>query len=489
MVQEESVAEDVYNYIDNTGVILVDTDIINTEVQQEYLNTFGSDLNIDPSTPQGMLITIETLSRTAVADNNAALANQINPNLAGGVFLDALLQLTGAQRVLSSPSIVNCTLTGVSGTLIPAGSQISTVDGLTVFKLVSNTTIPISGTIENVQFQSVQNGEIIANANTLTVIVSDILGWETANNPNAATLGTLTQSDVQARLQRQNTLGAQGNSIANNVISNLYLLPGVPPSGVTFQENVLSVSATINEILMVPHSIYVVVGGSATNLDVATTIQNSKAAGASYNNGLGIPISQVVVDQYSGQSITVLFDKPSIVTIEIIVTVHANTTVQNVETAVQNAIIAYSLGQLEGQPGFSVGQAVSPFQISAAIISQVPGLFIQEIEVAVLSFTQQGTLINGMNTVTNLTYNSPVGGFVGIQTGMSVSDGGINIPLGTTVSSIVGSNEITMSNNATGSDTEIITFKTTPSFQSTEIPIGVWQQAVTYSSLITVNQV
>lgn len=482
-------ANDVYNYIDNTGVIMTDTAIIQAEVEQEYLDTFGSDLNLDPSTPQGMLITIETLSRTAVADNNAALANQINPNLAGGVFLDALLQLTGAQRTSSSSSTVNCTLTGVSGTFIPLGAQISTSDGLTVFQLVSNTTIPPSGTIENVQFQSVVKGQIIALANTLTVIVSDILGWETVNNPNDAVIGSLTQDDVQARLQRQNTLGAQGNSIATNVISNLYLIDGVSPSGVTFQENVSSTNQTINEILMVPHSLYTCVGGSATDIDVANSIQNSKAAGCSYNNGLGIPISQVVTVPLSNQEITVLFDRPSIVTVEIIVTVHANTTVQDVTTAVQNAILFYAGGNMEGQPGFAVGQNVSPFQIASAIISQVTGLFIQEIQVGVVSFTQQGTLISGMNTVTNLTYNAPVGGFVGIQTGMLVSDGNVNIPGGTTVASLVGSNEITMSANATGSDTEILTFTTTPSFQTTEIPIGVWQQAVTYASLITVNQV
>lgn len=482
-------ADDVYEYINNTGVIIVDTNIIQTEVQQEYLNTFGSDLNLDPSTPQGMLITIETSSRVAVADNNATLANQINPNISGGVFLDALLQLTGAQRIPSAPSIVDCTLTGVASTFIPSGSQISTTDGLTVFQLVSNTTIPAGGSIENIQFKSVQNGQIVANANTLTVIVSNILGWETVNNPNQAIIGSLTQNDAQARLQRQNTLGLQGNSIANNVISNLYNLDGVPPSGVTFQENYFSTTETINEIVMVPHSLYTCVGGSASNIDIATTIQNSKSGGCAYNNGLGIPISQIVIDQFSGQAITVLFDKPSIVTIEMIITVHANTTVQNVVTAVQNAIIAYSLGQLEGQPGFAVGQAVSPFQISAAIISQVPGLFIQDIEIGVLSITQQGTLTSGMNTVTNLTYNQPIDTFVGIEIGMIVSDGNVNIPASTTVVSRIGSNEITMSANATGSDTEILTFTTAPSFQTTEIPIGVWQQAVTFSSLITVLQV
>lgn len=483
-------ADDIYTYTDVTGVITTDAATIEAEVQQEYKDTFGDDLNIDPSTPQGMLITIETLSRTAVADNNAALANQINPNLAGGVFLDALLQLTGSQRNPSSPSLVECTLTGVSGTIIPAGAQISNTDGTTLFQLVETVTIPVIGTIPSIQFQSVDDGQISAEVNTLIVIVSNILGWETVTNTDAAILGSITQSDAQARLDRQNTLASQGNSLAFNVISNLYGLDGVAPAGLTFQENYYSTQQTINEIVMVPHSLYTCVGGSASNLDVATTVQSSKAAGCAYNNGLGIPQSQIVVDQYSGQSITVLFDTPSIVTISINVTVHANTTVQNVSTSVQNAILKYANGELDGQRGFSVGEYVSPFQIAAAVISQVTGIFIQEIEVGILSFTQQGTLTSTDDTVTGLTYNAPVGDFIGISTGMIVSDNEGNIPDGATVASLVSTDQITMSDTATGSGTEILTFTNgSVSFQTTEIPIGVWQKATTFSSLITVIQV
>ena len=489
LVQEESVA-DVYDYINNTGVIVTDASVIQAEVEQEYKDTFGEDLNVDPSTPQGMLITIETLSRIAVANNNAALANQINPNLAGGIFLDALLQLTGAQRVSSAPSLVNCILTGIAGTSIPAGAQISTTDGQTKFELITTLTIPVGGSISDVQFQSVDDGEIAAPANSLTLIVSNILGWETVTNPTDAVLGTLTQSDTQARLQRTNTLGAQGNSIATNVISNLYLLPGVSPAGLSFQENVASTTEIINEITMVSHSIYVCVGGSASDLDVATTIQNSKSGGCAYNNGLGIPIAQEVIVPLSNQEIIVLFDRPSLVTISINVTVHAFTTVQDVVTSVQNAILNYANGEVVGQPGFKVGESVSPFVIAGAIMQQIPGIFVQEVEVGVSSFTQQGTLISSSNTISNLTYNSPIGDFVGIVTSMGVSDGNINIPTGTTVSSIVGLDQITMSNPASASQEEIITFSNpSVSFQTTEIPIGVWQKAQTFSSLISVSQV
>ncbi|MHC5543543.1 baseplate J/gp47 family protein, partial [Singulisphaera rosea] len=100
-----------YQYLDATGVIVPDTSSLLADVQSEYQAVFGADLIVTPDTPQGVLITAETLARTEVVNNNAALANQINPNIAGGVFLDAILALTGMQRTPASPTVVtNVTL-------------------------------------------------------------------------------------------------------------------------------------------------------------------------------------------------------------------------------------------------------------------------------------------------------------------------------------------------------------------------------------------
>src|ERR1700722_6581036 len=111
-----------YEYLNPTGVVVPDTSGLLTDVQSEYQAVFGTDLIVTPDTPQGVLITAETLARTEVVNNNAALANQINPNIAGGVFLDAILALTGMQRTVATPTVVpNVSLTGVAGTVIPGG--------------------------------------------------------------------------------------------------------------------------------------------------------------------------------------------------------------------------------------------------------------------------------------------------------------------------------------------------------------------------------
>jgi hypothetical protein len=66
---------------------------------------------------------------------------------------------------------------------------------------------------------------------------------------------------------------------------------------------------------------------------------------------------------------------------------------------------------------------------------------------------------------------------------------GMGIPSSTTVASLVGSTGLTLSNTSTLSATEILTFTQSAVYQTTELPIKVWQQAITSASFITVIQV
>lgn len=87
-----------YQFITSQGVIIPDTSTLRDDVESEFKSVFGQDLDVSPETPQGALITMEVENRDAIVRNNAELANQINPDLAGGIFLDAIWALMGGQR-------------------------------------------------------------------------------------------------------------------------------------------------------------------------------------------------------------------------------------------------------------------------------------------------------------------------------------------------------------------------------------------------------
>lgn len=365
-------AEQDYQYIVAQGVVVPDTSDILAGVQAEYKDAFGADLVVTPDTPQGVLITAEALSRASVVNNNAALANQINPNVAGGVFLDAILALTGMQRSVATPTAVpGVTLTGVPGTVIPGGSLAATAAG-DRFQSVSTVTLNGSGTAE-VDFQSVEDGPIPCSASALTTIVSSVLGWETVTNPTAGTPGSATQSDQAARALRQNTLAFQAVSLAEAITSALYNVPGV--TSLAFRENTADVTQVIDGVSMVSHSVFACIDGG-TDLGVAAALLENKSSGCAWNGTTTVN----VVEPASGQSYAVKFTRPAVKGILVKVT-----TTNGAAAEIIGAVLDYADGLIEGLAGFVVGADVSPFEIAGAIMSRFPAYYIQKVEVSLTS--------------------------------------------------------------------------------------------------------
>lgn len=360
-----------YEYINQTGVIVPDTSDILTDVQNEYKNAFGEDLIVDPSTPQGLLITAETLARDAVVRNNAALANQVNPNLAGGTFLDAICALTGLEREKATRSTVTAQLTGVPGSIIPEGVRATTASG-DLFESIATVIIGVGGTI-TAPFRSVEFGPISAPVGALDQIVDGVLGWDTIDNSDAAVLGVSEQTDQSLRAKRKVTLALQGVSLSEAIVSGLYNTEGV--KSLAFRENVTSSTAVIDTATLVAHSVYVCVDGGSDE-DVAQTLLRTKSGGCAWNGTEEVE----VIDQYSGQPYTVKFDRPEAVPFLVRTTVKVNSALINPTTAVREAIMAYVNGEIEGEAGLIVGQSVSVFELSGAVNRLTPGIYVQTME-------------------------------------------------------------------------------------------------------------
>ena len=167
-------------------------------------------------------------------------------------------------------------------------------------------------------------------------------------------------------------VGGNGRSLAAAIQAAVYLLA---TSTITFRENVEDITEVIDEITMKSHSLYACVNSTSTVTQIAQAISNAKSGGCGYNNRLGIPQRVTVTNAISGQPIDVLFDTPSMVLIGIQVTVHMFTAIQNVETAVKNAILQYVNGNISGEPGWVVGASASPYQLAGAINIFIPWAF------------------------------------------------------------------------------------------------------------------
>lgn len=367
-----------YNYITATGTIVPDTSQVLADVQNEFIAAFGSDINISPESPAGVLIAGEVSSRMSVLRNNAVLANQINPNIAGGIFLDSIWALTGGKRSDGTRTVVpGVVLTGVPGLLLTAGLRINDPATPEVqFELASDVVIPPAASV-TADFLSVENGTFNPPVNTLTQITAgySVIGLETVNNPNPAVPGTVRQTDASARRERRQELALQGQSTPEAIMSAVRAVADV--KSLSFRENYTNSPAVIDGINLVAHSIWVCVDGG-TDGDVAKAILQKKSAGSNFNGSTTVN----VVEPSSGQTYPVKFDRPAEIDILVRVTVRSSGTTFDIEDTTKEAVLAYANGEIDGEDGFAVGVNVSPFEIAGAINIAAPGIYITLLEVA-----------------------------------------------------------------------------------------------------------
>jgi hypothetical protein len=357
--------------------VIPDTADLLADVEGEWKNSFGSDLQVTPDTPQGVMIAAEAAARAEVVKNNAALANQINPDIAGGVFLDAICALLGLYRAAATRTLVReVTLTGQPGTNVPAGVRAATAAN-DLFESVGGVTLDGAG-VGVVDFQSVEFGPIQCAAGSLDRVVDSVLGWETVLNANEGVVGVAEQSDASLRDLRRRTLARQGISTVEAVISDLYAIPNV--RSLQFRENIAPTTEIIDGITMVAHSIWACVDGG-TDLEIATALLTNKTNGANYNGSVTVN----VFEPFSGQTYPVKFERPDLVPMLIRVTVRQGSSLADPQLAVRDAVMAYVNGLIPDERGFVVGVDVSPFEIAGAVSYFLPGMYVSKVEVAPVS--------------------------------------------------------------------------------------------------------
>lgn len=363
----------LYKYIDSTGVIVPDTADLRQGVESEWRALFGEELTLAPQSPEGVLVTAETEARDGVVRTNAMLANQINPNLAGGVFLDAIAALTGLERGTARASLVVGLLRGVPSTLVPAGIEAETDSG-EVFYTKTPVVLDESGRAET-YFYSEKLDAVPCPAGGLNKIKKGVLGWETITNPAPATIGQAEEPDTGFRKRRKKTLFLQGVALAGAIQSALYDVPGV--KSIVYRENFTSAPKIIDGKELAPHSVYLCVDGGEDEA-VAQAIFANKSGGCGYNGAVCVNIAEPV----SKQVYPVRFDRPEMVPMRARVTVkNTGDAVVDVQNVVRDAIVSYSLGLFEHLDGFCVGAGVSPFEVGAAVTITAPALFVTRVEV------------------------------------------------------------------------------------------------------------
>lgn len=266
----------------DTGFYISEIEDVRSEVTTVWKEAFRAngqgDLNTEPETPAGQIIDSQTASITEKDAELLYLCNQFNPLKNEGAFQDAIAKIYFLTRKPAISSQANISITGLAGVIIPVQAQLRSVADGTTWQNKEPITIGADGTAEGV-FYCTDEGPISAGANTLSRIVTQVAGWDTANNDEAAIPGSLAESRGSFESRRYNSVALNSRGTIASVYARIMQLDGVISAYVT--ENKTSNTKVVDGVTLRPHSVFCCVLGGESE-DIARALYNTVSAGCDY---------------------------------------------------------------------------------------------------------------------------------------------------------------------------------------------------------------
>lgn len=229
--------------------------------------------NIAPDSPDGQKNGIDAEALANADEGIVAAYRSKDPASAVGEALNDIGDITGTPRQNATFSVAPITITGTSGSTIPATVSIvrSRIDN-TAWAFTSAIVIGIDGT--GTGFAACTTpGRVVAAPGELTVIGTPTAGWSSVTNPLAATQGQPEERDEEYRVRRSESVSRPGSNQVDNLLANVRVVPGVTTARV-IENNLPAADAD-----GVPgHSVAVIVNGGS-DADVGLAIQQKKNPG------------------------------------------------------------------------------------------------------------------------------------------------------------------------------------------------------------------
>lgn len=317
-----------------------------TDLQEDFRATFGNNTPVHAASVFGQAIGISA-SRNAElwAEAEDVYASGFLQG-ASGLALDDLLALAGISRQAATYSSVVLTLSGFNGTVIPEGSLVEDAAGT---RWVTTTDGTISSGTATVNARPSVKGPVVAFHDTITTVVTTIVGWSSVTNAHDAIPGRNVESDAAARERLIQSFFAGGGSSVDAITAVLLHVSGV------IYARVVENTSSFPDIDGRPaHSFEAIVQGGSDQA-VFDALWSSKPAGI---EAWGANTNGSAVDS-QGYSHPIGFTRPDDVDVYIAIEysrVDESLSATAVETSILEYVIDYGTT-------LAIGQDVFPLQI------------------------------------------------------------------------------------------------------------------------------
>lgn len=362
------------------GLIIPAESAVLSGVQSDMDAAFGGGLNPALETPQGQLASSQA---AIIGDKNnefAYFTNQVDPQYADGRFQDAIARIYFLTRKPAVSTSVQCTMTGLVGTVIPSGTLAQDTSGNTYYS-TGDATIGASGTT-TAEFLNIETGPIPCAAGTLISVYQSIPGWDTITNPAAGIVGSVVESRADFEYRRRNSVAINGSGSLPAIYASVFNLDGVLDVYALDNPEDMTINKGVTNYPMVQHSLYVaVVGGD--DYEIARAIWERKNIGCNYNGNTTVTVTDDSGYSYPQPSYQVTFMRPVVLPIKFEVSIVNDPSLpSSIVQLVKDAILTRFNG-IDGDSRERIGSAIfasryyaaaSAASTAAAIISILIGI-------------------------------------------------------------------------------------------------------------------
>ena len=334
----------------DTNTLIPVGQTVSSSTTGEQFTTVGA-VSLSPSSASGITVSVVTLQ-----DSTAYTITYANTTTSNTITFTSDASATVAEILAGLQSVIagaHPTLTAsVVGTTL-------VIDRNDIFQTVNFTTSVNLG-INKVrtvgEVVAVESGIIEQPANTIDTILTPMLGWDSVNNPVAASPGEDRETDEQLRLRFRNGKFDRATNTLDAIYSALINLDNV--SEVTIYENDTSV---VDGNGVPAHSFLPIVSGGLST-DIANAIWDNKPIGIlSYGN------TTVSISDVQGFPHDISFSRPDPVVIYISMNITTDVNFPpNGNDAIRSALIEYF------QANFGTGDDVIYSRLYTPINS-IPG--------------------------------------------------------------------------------------------------------------------
>lgn len=268
--------------ITSAGIVRPTFENVLGYMQTAYRAIYGVDVYLGADSQDGQFM---ALLANAIHDCNGqtvAVFNAFSPSTAQGEGLSSVVKLNGIRRKSATYSTVDLLVVGQVGSIIAAG--VARDANGAAWNLPDPVVIPPTGQITVTATCQVK-GAIAAPTNTVTIIATPTLGWQSVTNLSPATSGLPVETDLQLRQRQSLSTGLPANTPLDSLRGALMAVTGVAASRV--YEN----DSNIIDTYGVPaHSIAAVVDGGDVD-DIAGIMARKKTPGVGLYGDIVVPVT------------------------------------------------------------------------------------------------------------------------------------------------------------------------------------------------------